>query len=289
MNTIGSAPRTEQHSRSRRLEIDFGEQQELAHRVKKLSDDLGESPSAKPDWKDISLRGVGLRVEPRRGKAQSFMSLDIVEQLNGLPSATIRITDALPKRNATYSLQPDFDAWEEWQAGMTTPSRIVDNGDLINILDGQLPVEHVFDTLADRTPTGLEIAHMLADNVKKSARTRIQKKRYSTAKIVVGGADYIGGVETRLNIQVVNGRTRHGLFVAATQLTGLGMIEKQYGYEALFNSRTLQEAGGMVGFSSDESISAGRLDAFAQRDQHRNYPVDSLNQGIDRLRQSYKV
>lgn len=289
MNSIRPSSGMDKNSRSRRLEIDFGEQQELAHRVKRLSEDLEESPLATPDRESISLRGVGLRVETPRGKPQSYMSLDILEQLNGPASATIRISDGTPKTDASYNLLPDFDSWEEWQAGMTSPSRVIDNGDLINLLDGQVPVENVFDALADRIPSGLEVAHMLAHAVKKSARTRTRKKQYSTAEVILGGNDYMGGVETVFSTRQVNGRTRYGLFVAAAHLTSFGMVEKQYSYEALFSTRTLQEAGGEVIFSAHDTIPAGRLDAFAQRDQHRNYPVDSLNQALSRIRKKYKV
>jgi len=289
MNTIGSAPHTEQHSSSVRLEIDFGEQRELAHQLKKLGDDLKEQPLAIPDRNNVSLRGVGLRVNAQRGKAQSYMSLDIAEQINRRPSATIRITDPTPQRSAAYGFLPEFDVWEEWRAGMTEPARMVSNTDLIELLDGQLPIERVFEPLSDKIPTGLEVAHILADNIKKSARTRTQKRQYSDTQVIIGAPDYMGGVETNFTVNVVNGRTRHSLFVAASQLTGIGTIEKQYGYEALFSTRTLQDAGGMVRLSSVDDISPIRLDAFARRDQQRNYPIDSLSKGIDRLRKAYKI
>lgn len=278
----------ERQSSYRRLDIDFGEQRELAYNIKRLDRDLSESPMATPNLSDIALRGVNLR-QSTNGKLKSNLSLDIVEQQQGSPSASITVTDGETRESATYNLLPTINLWEEWHPGNSAPDRTITNSDFIVLLEPQLPKEHVFDQLMDRIPTGMEVAQMLALKLKHSARTRTDKRRYATTEIVPGGEDYVGGTETTLTTQEVNGRTRRNLFVAAVQFTDLGVIEKQYSYGTLFSSRALIEAGGTVSFSTTDKISRNRLDAFAQRDQYKNYPVDSLNQGIDRLREAYDI
>lgn len=281
-------PQAERRSGYKSLDIDFGEQRELAYNIKRLDRDLSESPMAIPNLVEIALRGVNLRQSPQ-GKFKSNLSLDIVEQQQGSPSASVTVTDGVTRESAMYNLLPTFNMWEEWHPGNSAPDNTITNSDFINLLEPQLPKEHVFDQLMDKIPTGLEVAHMLAYKLRPSAKTRAHKRRYATTKVVNDEKEYAGGVETTFTTQEVNGRTRRNLFIAASQFTNFGVIEKLYGYQTLFSQRALIEAGGTVSFSTTDRISKHRLDAFAQRDQHRNYPVDSLNQGLKRLREAYEI
>ncbi len=284
-------------SSSAPLDIDFNEQQALASRIKDTVSHLEYAPDVRPTQTDIALRGILLRPMPKSPTNQrAFMSIDISENDNGRSAAAIKIADTQRHESTIFNLSSAFNIWEEWQPGKKTSTRLLENYDLMNILqnrlrsnDSQRRNDDIFEQLLDGADlTGIKVAHLLAQHLERSAKTRTSKKRYSTTSIIVSSQDYLGGVETTLTTQKTNRRVRNDLWVAAQFLIGKddASVEKKYRY-TVESAESIKAAGGFVTFSSEDGIPKSRLDAFAAMDQNNNHPLDALNSSIDRIRADF--
>ncbi len=289
-NRQNFSPIGEVTSSSKRLEIDFNEQQALASRIKRTDSDLKYAPDVHPTQTDTSLRGISLHPMPESLPSQkAFMSLDISENSSGISAASVTIADSQRNEATRFNLSQAFNVWEEWQLGRPEATRYLENSDFMSVMQNRLNNGKIFEMLQDRADfTGIEVARLLGQYLKRSARTRMSKSRYSTTSII-SGQDYMGGVETTLTTQENNRNIRHDLTVAAMYLVGSAIVEKKYSYSVVSNPRSIQEAGGFVVFSSTDGIPKSRLDAFAAADQHKNYPLDSLNGSIDTIRERYGI
>lgn len=290
MSNASSQPSAEIRIGKARLDIGFGEQQELRHRVKDLVEELVDNPMAKPDRPRTILKGIRLR--PRQGNQPgSYLSIEATEPKKGRPTAAIGVTDKSKSSGhdvVGYYYRHELDIWEEWRPGLTEPSRMVSGNALVDFLDSQLPTS-ALEGLIDTKPDGMTIVHMLASHLHRSASVRTSNEIYSAERVAIGGEDYTSSINTELNIRGVNGRTIHSLAVAAKIQTDYGLIGKTYRFDTVYNGEGAPKTSdGRVEISGFDSAPQVRLDAFAQRDQVRNHPLDSLNAGVDRLREAYK-
>lgn len=293
------SPIGELASSTRMLELDFGEQQCLSYEILRAANDIGSVPGLEPDQTDVSLSGIRVKsLGPASLGQKPTMSIAYSETNTGLKGATISIADIQSLEDSRrFHLAPEMDIWEEWRPGHIEAAQYHTHSKLLTMLSPRLPDERIFEPLLDRIDiTGMEIAHLLADHLKRSATTRKRNIRLGT-NIITPGSDFLSQTEASLSIEEVNNRRIHRLAIGAIYNIGLANIQKKYTYtvnstEQLINhaaAQTIKAAHGDITLSSSDGIPQSRLNFFAEIDQEKNDPIAVLHRGLKNLREHYDV
>ncbi|MEP7205049.1 MAG: hypothetical protein ABI716_02555 [Candidatus Saccharibacteria bacterium] len=275
------------------LLMDFNEQQALAAGIRGADSDLRFTPDIQPRLTNLALRGVLLPSSLESLGQRAYLKLDISEDDKGRKSALVDIPyDRRP--NDSFILSSAYN-WEWRQDNRSKPTNL-ENYAFMDVIQNRLKIDRLFEPLMDQPDlTGIEVAHLLYRHLEHSATTRISEVEYATTDIIAGGQDYFGGVETTLVTRKTNNRIRQRLSVAASSLIGDGFasVKKEYSYavEAVESKKanSIKSAGGFVTISSQDGIAKSQLDFFAKADQIDNHPLDALNGGIARIRNSYGI
>jgi len=279
-------------SSSKILELDYGEQQHLLLQIRRAAGDIGMVPGLEPDQTDVSLRGI--RVKPSVATslgAKATMGIDYSETIRGLKSAAVSVRSSHGPNSKEFHLAPAMDIWEEWHPGHDEAAQYLTHSQLIATLSPLVPNERIFESILDRVDiTGMEIAHLLATFLKKSATTRTRNIHLGSDSLVAGD-DYLSRTETSLSIKEVNNRRVHSLAVGAMYDIELAHVKKRYSYiiHSTEQAQSINSAVGAVTFSSSDGVPRSRLEYFAKIDQDRNDPLAVFHRGLKDLREHYGV
>lgn len=286
MNTAETIPTEKVHTSSVPLDLGTDQRLNLVHELRGLSNELQENLFSTPATRKVNLKGISVRSQDVGG-SRMYMELETIRPSTGPSASSISLSGNRPMRieQRSYIHRPSFDVWEEWRPGASEPRSLISSRGLISLLEPLLP-EETFEPIADTDPSGAEVASLLADYLKKKARTRTETTHYKAHNVLVGLPDFTR--DTDFVVRNVNERVTRGLYIAASfLLDDYGHLRKAYSFETSDNHGNLKSANGSLRVSATEAVPKARLDAFAQRDQIRNDPSLGLTLGIADIRRAH--
>lgn len=286
MNNMELSPSEPRHTVSVPLTLDIDQRLNLLHELRDLSAELEESPFVQSAQSVTELKGITLK-EPGNRSQASYMSLKIAESDNEPSSASISLTSSKSndREQHTFIHRPSLNVWEEWRPGAQEALTLLSNTSLIAALEQHLP-EGSLESIMDSPLQGMEVAHFLANYLKKRARTRTYYEHYKAHNIQIGDDEF--SRDTDFVIDTHNQRVTRSLFVAASfNLDDFGHIRKTYRYDATDDHGYLKSAHGTIHVSAGTHVPKQRLNAFGLRDPIRNDPSNGISVGVHDIHHAY--
>lgn len=289
MNSLGTPSSEEVRRSSAPLSIENDAQNDLAHRIYRLSTDLQESPLVIPDYTETVLNHIPLRARTKN-KPGSHLNISTGTIEGALSHATLTTTDATKRTGSAqvlYTYNPGAQLWEAWNdPSATEPNAAYSNVGLIDELDSQLPDE-IFESLYDTIPTGPQIVSLLVGHLSSKARTNARQARYSSHVPIVG-PDFFTPRSTELFVQKNNRKVQQALFVSAVYASDYGSIEKSLSYGISLDSGVLQGGGGVLSYKSGSYMPQTRLNMYA-KNSDESFAKTVFDHGVNELRRRYDV